>query len=280
MVHFYDLINNGNFSAEQEMESLITLLEKKGEFKSSIRKLFDENFIRFSNRGPFTSLTKILDYLISQSRNQDELLILFCEMLLSYIEEYEKLIHTQQSEDSTFMFLEDTILDIRYLKKHIYGLVDRLNHKIVNKDGSFNFIIIPKEKKSIQAAEVVACTDEDIAIKILEYKHFSTTVDDKEKILFSIAKYMEDKKSELTNSLNEDDLYIKGNKKIKIIDQMFEMFNSLHIRHQSDNQYIEKSEREKWYDYTYNTVLTVIIISEQAKINKEFKKLKDSNRKR
>lgn len=71
---------------------------------------------------------------------------------------------------------------------------------------------------------------------------------------------MEDKKGELTERLNNDDLYMKKNKKIALLDQMFEMFNNLHIRHRNDNQYIEEPQREKWYDYTYNTVLTVIII--------------------
>ncbi|MBZ2386602.1 hypothetical protein K8P03_04730 [Anaerococcus murdochii] len=161
-----------------------------------------------------------------------------------------------------------------YLKKHIKEMVDRIHHQIVQKDDDYDFIIVPQDKKSIQAAEIVACTDKDIAIKILEYKHFSTTVDDKERILISIAKYMEDKKVEITDSLKEDDLYMQKNNKIVLVDQMFEMFNTLHIRHKNNNQYIEESQREKWYDNTYNTVLTVIIIDEQAKINKEFKELK------
>lgn len=280
MIHFRDLINNGNFSAKQEINCIIGLLDKNREFSCSIRELINTNFNRFSNMGPFISFDSLLEHVFEQDYNEEELLIIICEMLLSLINEYMHTIAVHNSDVYIFSYSDETEEDLKHLERHIYEVVDRIHHKIIYTGDDYSFIIIPKEKKSIQAAEIVGDTYEDIAIKILEYKHFSTTVDDKEKILFSIAKYMEDKKTELANSLNEDDLYIKGNKKIKIIDQMFEMFNSLHIRHQSDNQYIEKSEREKWYDYTYNTVLTVIIISEQAKINKEFKKLKDSNRKR
>lgn len=158
-------------------------------------------------------------------------------------------------------------------------MVDRINHQIVQKDDDYDFIIVPQDKKSIQAAEIVASTDKDIAINILEYKHISTTVVDKENILISIAKYMEDKRVELTESLKQDDLYIQRNNKIVLVDQMFEMFNTLHIRHNNKKQYIKESQREQWYDNTYNTILNVIIIDEQAKINKEFKQLKEENRK-
>lgn len=279
-MHFRDLIDNGNFSARQEMECIVTLLEKKDTFIISIRELFDKNFIKFSNRGPFTSFKQMLNYLNTQNLSPDEFLIVFCEMLLSFIEEYDQSIYIQNSEDYTFSISKDTITNIKYLKKQIYDVVDRINHKIIQTNDNHNFIIIPQEKKSIQAAEIVACTDKDIAIKILEYKHFSTTVDDKERILISIAKYMEDKKVEITDSLTEDDLYMQKNNKILLVDQMFEMFNNLHIRHKNNNQYIEESQREKWYDNTYNTVLTVIIIDEQAKINKEFKELKKSKSKK
>lgn len=73
---------------------------------------------------------------------------------------------------------------------------------------------------------------------------------------------------------------MKKNKKIALLDQIFEMFNTLHIRHNNKKQYIKESQREQWYDNTYNTILTVIIIDEQAKINKEFKRLKEENRKK
>lgn len=91
---------------------------------------------------------------------------------------------------------------------------------------------------------------------------------------------MEDKRVELTESLKQDDLYIQRNNKIVLVDQMFEMFNTLHIRHNNKKQYIKESLREQWYDNTYNTILTVIIIDEQARINKEFKELKEVNRKK
>lgn len=277
--HFMDLINNGNFSARQEINCIAEILDKDEIVGRSITDLFDRNFIKFSKKGPFSSFEQILKYLASQCSNDEELLIIICEMLLHFIYEYIYSI----GNNNRFLTESDLTTSekkLKYLEKHIYEVVDRIHHKIVETNEEYNFIIIPIDKKSIQAAEIVACNDENIAIKILEYKHFSNTVDDKEKILISITKYMEDKKSELTESLKEDDLYIQKNNKIVLVDQMFEMFNTLHIRHQNDKQYIEESQREKWYDYTYNTVLTVIIINEQARINKEFKELKEVNRKR
>ena len=279
MKHFTDLIENGNFSAKEEINCIIRLLNKEDDYFHSIRKLIDSNFIIFLKVGPFRSLDSLINYIISQSSNDKESLILISEMLLYIICTYQQIICRigRTIHGSRVLEIEK---NMDYLKKHIYEMTNRIHHQIVQKNDNYEFMIVPQDEKSIQAAEIVACTDEYIAIKILEYKHVSTTVDDKEKILFTIAKYMEEKKTELTESLSEDDLYIKSNKKIKIIDQMFEMFNSLHIRHQSYNQYIEKTQREKWYDYTYNTVLTVIIINEQSKINKEFKELKEANRNR
>lgn len=272
-MHFRELIENGNFSPRQEINCIKELLNSDDYFDGSIIDLFDKNFIKIPNKGPFTSLNQLLEYLFNQSPNDEEALILLCEVLLTFTYEYEHSINSKifRTEITSVPSVPEE--NLKYLKRHIYEVVERIHHKVIPKSNN-DFIIVPQEKKSIQAAEIVACTDEDIAIKILEYKHFSTTVDDKEKILFSIAKYMEDKKSELTESLKEDDLYMQKNNKIVLVDQMFEMFNNLHIRHNNKNQYIEESEREKRYDYTYNTILTVIIIDEQAKINKEFKKLK------
>lgn len=280
MKHFMDLINNGDFSPRQEINCIAEILNKNSVFYGSITDLFDRNFIKFSKKGPFTSLNQMQDYLASQSSNDEELLILSCEMLLYLINQYKYSNSDKYNRLSAVSELTIPERDLLYLERNIYEVVDRIHHKIVKIDDKYNFIIVPRDKKSIQAAEIVACNDENVAIKILEYKHFSNTVDDKEKILISIAKYMEDKKSELTESLKEDDLYIQKNNKIVLVDQLFEMFNTLHIRHQNNKQYIEESEREKWYDYTYNTVLTVIIINEQARINKEFKELKEVNRKK
>lgn len=218
----------------------------------------------------------MIRFLIEQSSNDDEALILICEMLLYIISEYSNHSDRDSLVDSWVIEYEKKL---HYLKKRIYEVVERIHHKVIPKSNN-DFIIVPQNKKSIQAAEIVASTDKDIAINILEYKHFSTTVDDKEKILISIAKYMEDKRVELTESLKQDDLYIQRNNKIVLVDQMFEMFNTLHIRHNNKKQYIKESQREQWYDNTYNTILTVIIIDEQAKINKEFKQLKEENRKK
>lgn len=162
-MHFMDLIKNGNFSARQEMECIVTLLEKKDTFSVSVRELFDKNFIKFSNRGPFTSFKQILNYLTTQNLKPDEFLIVFCEMLLSFIEEYKQSIYIQNSEDYTFS--KDTMTNLKYLKKQIYDVVDRINHKIVQTNDNYDFIIVPQDKKSIQAAEIVSCNDKDIAIK-------------------------------------------------------------------------------------------------------------------
>ncbi|WP_410035933.1 hypothetical protein [Anaerococcus kampingiae] len=272
-------MKNGNFSARQEINCIAEILDKNYAMYGSITDLFDRNFIKFSKKGPFTSLKQMRDFLARQTSNQEELLILNCEMLLYLIHEYK------YSICNSNRFLRESNLTtpekgLKYLERHIYEVVDRIHHKVVKVDDDYNFIIVPKDKKSIQAAEIVACNDENIAIKILEYKHFSNTVDDKEKILISIAKYMENKRADLSNKLNEDGLYMQKNGKNVLVEQMFEMFNNLHIRHNTDKQYIKKSEREKWYDYTYNTILTVIIIEEQSKINREFKELKDDNRKK
>lgn len=278
-MHFRDLIDNGNFSARQEINCIKELINKDYFYDGSIIDLFNRNFIKIPNKCPFTSFNQLVEHLFNQSSNDEEALILLCEVLLTFIYEYEHSIYRQNFRPEVTSLPSVPEENLKYLKRHINEVVERIHHKVIQKNDN-SFIIIPKEKKSIQAAEIVACTSKNFAIKILEYKHFSTTVDDKERILISIAKYMEDKKVELTESLKEDDLYIQKNNKIVLVNQMFEMFNTLHIRHQNDKQYIEESQREKWYDYTYNTVLTVIIINEQARINKEFKELKEVNRKK
>lgn len=278
-MHFKELIDNGNFSANQEIDCIIRLIKSEDNSFHSIRRLIDANFIKFLKVGPFTSLDSLINYIIDKSSNDEESLILISEMLLYIVCTYQQSIRgfSRTIPGSRILEIEK---NMDYLKKHIYEMVDRIHHQVVQKDDDYDFIIVPQDKKSIQASEIVACNDENIAIKILEYKHFSNTVDDKEEILISIAKYMENKRADLSDKLNEDNLYMQKNSKNVLVEQMFEMFNTLCIRHNTDKQYIKKSEREKWYDYTYNTILTVIIIDEQAKINKEFKRLKDDNRKK
>ena len=277
-MHFRELIDNGNFSSRQEINCIKELLNKDDYFDGSISDLFDKNFIKIPNKDPFTSLNQLLEYLFNQSPNDEEALILLCEVLLTFIYEYEHSINSKNFRTEVTSLQSVPEENLKYLKRYIYEVVERIHHKVIPKSNN-DFIIVPQDKKSTQAAEIVSCNDKDIAIKILEYKHFSTTVDDKEKILISIAKYMEDKRVELTESLKEDNLYIQRNNKIVLVDQMFEMINTLHNRHNNKKQYIKESQREQWYDNTYNTILTVIIIDEQAKINKEFKRLKEENRK-
>lgn len=216
-----------------------------------------------------------MKFIIKFNDTPIESLISLCEMLLEFVSELEARGFEHDVYITSYLYIKGTM----YVKNHISGIADRINHKIVYKNNG-EIILVPEDKKTIQAAEIISDTNESIAIKILEYKHFSTSVDDKEQILISIAKFMEDKREELSNKLKEDDLYLTKNGKDRLVEQMFEMFNTLHIRHNSNKQYItrRKTQREKWYDYTYNTVLTVIINIEQAKINKEFTELKSKKR--
>lgn len=77
-MHFRKLIENGNFCSRQEINCIKELLNRDGYFDGSISDLFDKNFIKIPNKGPFTSLNQLLDYLFNQSPNGEEAFILLC----------------------------------------------------------------------------------------------------------------------------------------------------------------------------------------------------------
>ena len=145
MVHFKDLINNGNISARQEIDCITELLNKKDSIGVSISDLFDDSFIRFSQKGAFSSLKDLIDFLIKNGENKNESLILICEMLLIYIHEYRYLISSDNLESDIFSFPCESELNIKYLERHIYSVVDRIHHKVVTKNND-EFIIIQKKR--------------------------------------------------------------------------------------------------------------------------------------
>lgn len=266
--NFYELLSKREFNARAEYDSLWHLLmtENNVVLNSYYRPLsayIDACYFReLACRGSFTNLSELMKAVgLDEYHTVDiDHLLLFCEFLVAVLPEDMAKKHFRIEDQ------RNTILG------NIHYILEQTNHEfIVNADG--NWIIVEKNKAATLAAELVE--EKTIAFDIIEYNHFALKghLDEKRKILVSIAAYVEP-------ILKSRSLSKAGYKQLES-DAGF-IFNNFHIRHNNKSgpkaqDYIinlSDNELEEWYDKAYEIALSVIIINDCLTIGAELSELK------
>lgn len=254
-------------------------------YDRTLREIIEENFIAYKSRGSFLTFSELEQFTQDNSQNADDYLFTYTEMLIDVLDEIIELyLEKLREEDRRYAgsntqdYRTAIVSQKNRILKQIDDYLERSNHEVI-KNASNQYIVLQKNANATQAFEILSDTDESIAIKILEYNHYSNKGDTetKRKLLVEIGTYFMPLREKLNISFDSK-IFKTKNSKSKIVDELFEMFNFLQLRHYNeDKQYIELTDSivlEDWYDKVYNTILFVIIAEEQIQISNEFNELK------
>lgn len=273
--NYFDILKDQGFEPYAEYLNLIDILHRKDVYKRSLRSLIEDNFLTYKNRGLFINFEDIENAIEAGSEDSYALLFNYTEMLLDLFKHNidEKIDYLKTVKGNNFI-----VKQYLGLKQQIENFLSLSNHELIE-DIAGNSIIIEKNSLSSQAAQILSDSNLQNSLKVLEYNHFRNrgNVNRKQEILKSLADLLEPKRKKLNQELSP--LFKKNNGSVAILNNLFEMFNRIHVRHFNDKQYIDErntKELEYWYDNIYNTVLMIIVAEDQIKILDEFQSLKDS----
>ncbi len=155
------------------------------------------------------------------------------------------------------------------LKDNLSLLLSQLNLKPVQKEQGV-FILVPENPEVTEAVDIVEKSD--VKLAILEYNHITNreNLAEKQKILHVLAKDFEPRRLELGQTKEGKTL----------ASDLGFLFNTLDIRHNNTEgikaipaiQNMPKTTLLEWYDITYRTYLTAVLLhdysseEQQAKI--------------
>lgn len=217
-------------------------------------------FINYEYAGTYISVRDMRDGLkISQkflNKNNKNIMLLYFEFVLNMVYLLRRKILGADRYN---------IASVNKLFNNIQLILEKLNYKIVEKN---NYLyIIEKDICSSAISELYP----ELSEAVIEYRRF----DLKGKII--------EKRSILqTLSLKVESIerMLKGTTYNSIATDLRHLYNNLHIRHDNlggnpNNNIIDMSneELEKWYDITYDTTLTALMICNYLEYNKEIDNL-------
>ncbi|OZT77515.1 hypothetical protein [Salinicoccus roseus] len=272
--NYFEILKEQGFNSRKEINDIQVLLDESYH-SLSLRRLIEEEFRNYKNRGSFIYFHHLEEAIKVEYDFHDDYLFGYTEMLLDIFKE----IVIPEIETLTSQYIKTFLLQQHETIFHqIETFLAKSNHEILE-NGDGNLIIVEKHALANQASQIISDVSLKNAIRILEYNHFSNAgnIESKKQILLSLAGLLEPKREELNTALGELFKKSKGGN-VLIISDLFEMFNKLHLRHNNNNQYISTEndqELEYWYDNVYNTILMVIVSEEQVGIHEEFREFKE-----
>ena len=217
-------------------------------------------FINYEYAGTYISVRDMRDGLkISQkflNKNNKNLMLLYFEFVLNMVYLLRRKIFGTDRYN---------IASVNKLFNNIQLILEKLNYKIVEKN---NYLyIIEKDISSSAISELYP----ELSEAVIEYRRFDLKgkISEKRGILQTLSLKVENIERRL-----------KGTTYNPIATDIRHLYNNLHIRHDNlggnpDNNIIDMSneELEKWYDITYDTTLTALMICHYLEYNKEIHNL-------
>lgn len=159
---------------------------------------------------------------------------------------------------------------LRAIMSNIEISLSKIGYKIYTYPNEIKSIAIINNEKAVAAASI---SDELYAIKIMEYNSHLLIgdINSKKIILKTLSDLFEKNRQKL-----------KSNGFTSIESNIGFLLNNLNIRHNNEKddksskfiKDLSKKKLEKWYDKTYNLIITSIMDLESVEINKEILELK------
>ncbi len=204
-------------------------------------------FIKYEYAGTYISVRDMRSSLkITEkdlNKNNKERLLLYYEFILNMISLLNrKLLPTDRYNKSS----------VNKLLNNIQIVLEKLNYRIVEKNNYF--YIIEKDISSSAISEIYP----ELSDTIIEYRRFDLkgNLVAKRNILQTLSLKVEGIESKL-----------KGTTYNPLVRDLKNLYNNLHIRHNNlgenpNNNIIEMDDKtlENWYDITYDTTLTALMI--------------------
>ncbi|MCI3917405.1 hypothetical protein [Streptococcus intermedius] len=270
--NYFDILNQMEFDPDRESKNLIDLLEMEKNFGhvyyTTINSAISKNFLDYPNRSTFTSYSQIIEVISANFYDATEELFVFSKLLVDI---FYSLLEKFTTEECEF---------IQVIFDNINRFLELSNHELITLDNG-NRIIVEKNIYASEVSQIVSETSIQDAIKVLEYNHFANkgNIERKKEILISLATYLEPFRDELNDSEElKEVMKVNNNKKIIAVEQLFNMYNNLGLRHNNSKQYhleMTEEELEQWYDDIYASTLFVILSLDEARILSKLKTLRN-----
>lgn len=283
--NYFELIQDMEFNADKEFEIISKLISEKRSPSSitlsliSLQNVFNVNFILYLKyrKIQFTSYDEVNKY-FKNNMNGTERLFSYIEFIIDLYSFLKKNTGKMNNSDRYNYYLISN--SFREIEDRINYSLDKTNHELIELD-SGNRIIVEKNVYASEVSQIVSETSIQDAIKILEYNHFANkgNIERKKEILISLATYLEPFRDELNDSEElKEVMKVNNNKKTIAVEQLFNMYNNLGLRHNNSKQYhleMTEEELEQWYDDIYASTLFVILSLDEARILSKLKTLRN-----
>lgn len=283
--NYFELIQDMGFDADKEFEMISKLISEKRSPSSitlsliSLQNVFNVNFILYLKyrKIQFTSYDEVNKY-FKNNMNGTERLFSYIEFIIDLYSFLKKNTGKMNNSDRYNYYLISN--SFREIEDRINYSLDKTNHELIELD-SGNRIIVEKNVYASEVSQIVSETSIQDAIKVLEYNHFANkgNIERKKEILISLATYLEPFRDELNDSEElKEVMKVNNNKKIIAVEQLFNMYNNLGLRHNNSKQYhleMTEEELEQWYDDIYASTLFVILSLDEARILSKLKTLRN-----
>ena len=283
--NYFELIQDMGFDADKEFEMISKLISEKRSPSSitlsliSLQNVFNVNFILYLKyrKIQFTSYDEVNKY-FKNNMNGTERLFSYIEFIIDLYSFLKKNTGKMNNSDRYNYYLISN--SFREIEDRINYSLDKTNHELIELD-SGNRIIVEKNIYASEVSQIVSETSIQDAIKVLEYNHFANkgNIERKKEILISLATYLEPFRDELNDSEElKEVMKVNNNKKTIAVEQLFNMYNNLGLRHNNSKQYhleMTEEELEQWYDDIYASTLFVILSLDEARILSKLKTLRN-----
>jgi hypothetical protein len=272
-ISIYDLINKKidykkEYDKIKEMFLNYTLIETSQNNWETYSYVFDNWILKWKYRGVKGSLKEIMEEIETETNCGKEPIsdcLYLCELILN-VREFLNYLRKNYYTNHGFFFNK---IDDEMLIGNITYILNELGY-CKYKEEDYKILLVKKDADAISTA--IAVSNIDVSSLIMQYNDFkiAENVNEKQKILFALAKYLEPKRAELKE------------KNSKLEQNLFMAFNKLHIRHNN----LEGKDREEytanlknkelldWYDRTYNLSLIAIRLLELNEMVKPFEEIR------
>lgn len=257
-------------SIERILDKIVFIEGSEREFhepsKLTVTQIINKYYLNWENRGTTNSLSDlqrragVLGMSSGDSPKMKDFL-LYCETVYNACN--NAVYHNTYN---------NAILPLNAILDNIEVALSKIGYKIYTYPNDIKSIAVINNENAVATAEV---TDELSAIKIMEYNSHLLIGDlvGKQLILKNLADTFEKIRKKLI-----------GNNLSSLEDDIGFLLNNLNIRHANEKgaksgQFVDgltKKQIEKWYDKTYNLILTAIMSLERIKISQDIKALKQS----
>ncbi|WP_195318140.1 hypothetical protein [Weissella cibaria] len=266
MKHIFDIIENQKIDVNREYSNLWHLLLRTntvnaGYSRMSVYDMLSVEFLQFDFRRGAISISDFLDRVGFWKPRSGEpgpalnlnQLDLFIEVVVLFLTTMRRVNLGFNDGGYDFEEIDEIITE------NIVNVMAMTNQKLVDMGGN-KYIVIPEDEAVFAATEVVLPEDEETALAMLQYMHYSNKEDvsAKRQILKRLADY-----------------YERGKKQGLVNDNLGFAFNNLNIRHDNDRQ-IKKSDKEmiELYDATYREVVYYLLDKSHKQYADKIKELK------